>query len=145
MFRKIKRKLVKMFRELLVYHNTSLEFRAKILTLMVASDNDINPCEDKLLREIANEIYNNSSDRAELLVDTVYEYAIKIKTNNGLDFEHLIMLVERETRTVKRFEQKIDIELLSRFSKCIDDKDDKIFNKRIIEFLENLKKEYGDT
>ncbi len=144
MFRKIKRKLVKMFREFLVYHNKSLEFRAKILTLMVASDNDINPCEDKLLREIANEIYDNS-DRAELLVDTVYEYAVKIKTNNGLDFEHLIMLVERETRTVKRFEQKIDIELLSRFSKCIDHEDDKIFNRRIIEFLENLKKEYGDT
>jgi len=144
MFRKIKRKLVKMFREFLVYHNKSLEFRAKILTLMVASDNDINPCEDKLLRAIANEIYDNS-DRAELLVDTVYEYAVKIKTNNGLDFGHLIMLVERETRTVKRFEQKIDIELLSRFSKCIDHEDDKIFNRRIIEFLENLKKEYGDT
>jgi len=141
----IKRKLIKMFREFLVYHNKSLEFRAKLLTLMVASDNDINPCEDKLLRIIANEIYSNNSDRANLLIDTVYEYAIKIKTNNGLNFEHLIMLVEKETKTVKRFEKKIDIELLNRFSECIDDEDDKIFNKRIIEFLENLKKEYRDT
>jgi len=144
MFRKIKRKLIKMFRELLVHHNASLEFRAKLLTLMVESDNDINPCEDKLLREIANGIYDNS-DRADLLIDTVYEYAIKIKTNNGLNFEHLIMLVERETRLVRRFEKKIDIKMLSRFSKCIDNEDDKIFNKRIIEFLENLKKEYRDT
>jgi len=143
--RNIKRKLIKMFREFLVYHNKSLEFRAKLLTLMVASDNDINPCEDKLLRIIANEIYSNNSDRANLLIDTVYEYATKIKTNNGLNFEHLIMLVEKETKTVKRFEKKIDIELLSRFSECIDDEDDKIFNKRIIEFLENLKKEYRDT
>jgi len=134
-----------MFREFLVYHNKSLEFRAKLLTLMVASDNDINPCEDKLLRIIANEIYSNNSDRANLLIDTVYEYAIKIKTNNGLNFEHLIMLVEKETKTVKRFEKKIDIELLNRFSECIDDEDDQIFNKRIIEFLENLKKEYRDT
>ena len=143
--RNIKRKLIKMFREFLVYHNKSLEFRAKLLTLMVASDNDINPCEDKLLRIIANEIYSNNSDRANLLIDTVYEYAIKIKTNNGLNFEHLIMLVEKETKTVKRFEKKIDIELLNRFSECIDDEDDQIFNKRIIEFLENLKKEYRDT
>ncbi|MBL0721803.1 MAG: hypothetical protein JJV88_04405, partial [Sulfurovum sp.] len=83
--------------------------------------------------------------RAELLVDTVYEYATKIKTNNGLNFEHLIMLVEKETRTVKRFEKKINIELLSRFLQCIDNEDDKIFNTRILEFLENLKKEYGNT
>ena len=144
MFKNIKRNIVKMFRELLVYHNNSLEFRAKLLTLMVASDNEITPCEDRLLREIANEIYSDNSDRAELLIDTVYEYAIKIKTDNGLNFEHLIMLVERETSSVKRFEKKINIEALSRFQECIEDEDDKIFNKRILEFLGSLKREYGD-
>jgi hypothetical protein len=144
MLKKIKKSIMKMFREFLVYHNNSLEFRAKLLTLMVASDNEITPCEDKLLKKIAHEIYDQNSERAELLIDTVYEYAIKIKTDNGLNFEHLIELVERETRSVSKFSKKINTDVLSRFLDCIDDEDDKIFNQRILEFLDTLKLEYGD-
>jgi hypothetical protein len=144
MLKNFKKSIIKMFREFLVYHNNSLEFRAKLLTLMVASDNEITPCEDKLLNEIAHEIYSENSERAELLIDTVYEYAIKIKTDNGLNFEHLIELVERETRSVKKFSKKINTDVLIRFLDCIDDEDDKIFNQRILEFLDTLKLEYGD-
>ena len=143
MLKKIRRKLNKMFREFLVYHNSSLEFRAKLITLMIASDNEINECEEKTLREVADKIYKDNEERAELLIDTVKEYYEKIKTDNGLNFNHLIILVRREIRENKRFSEKVDIEILKSFSICLKDDDDRIFNQHIIEFLEELKQEYG--
>lgn len=133
-----------MFREYLVYHHSSLEYRAKILTLMISSDSDINECEKQILKEIAHEIYSKDIERAELLVDTVYEYHTKIVNNNGLNFEHLIQLVQKETKEVKRFAQKINIPRLKRLEACIDEEDEEnvLFQRRILEFLENLKVEY---
>ena len=130
-----------MFREFLIYHNSSLEFRAKIITLMIASDITISECEEEVLRETAGKIYHNDTERAELLIDTVKEYFEKIKTKNGLDFEHLIVLVQREVKEVKRFREKIDIEMLRPFIACHEDEDEKIFAERIIEFLEELKRD----
>ena len=143
MLKKIRRKLNKMFREFLVYHSSSLEFRAMLITLMIASDNKINECEEKTLREAADKTYKDDEERAELLVDTVKEYYEKIKTNNGLNFNHLIILVQREIRENKRFSEKIDIKILKSFSVCLGNEDDRIFNQHIIEFLEELKQEYG--
>ena len=143
MLKKLRRRIFKMFREFLVYHSSSLEFRAKILTLIVASDHKISECDDKLLAKVAHKIYENNRYRAELLIDTVNEYFVKIKTNNGLDFEHLIMQVEKDARMTKRYVKKIDIDILNEFADCLESEDDKIFHKRIIEFLEGLKREYG--
>ncbi len=141
----IRRSLMKMFRELVVYHNRSLEFRAKVITLMIASNHEICECEEKALFRVAHEIYVDDENRAALLIDTVKEYYNKIVTNNGLDFEHLVLSVARDCREVKRFAEKIDIDELSRFTECIDeeDEDEKIFQKRILEFLEELKEEHG--
>jgi len=133
-----------MFRELLVYHNSSLEFRAKLLTLMISANGEVCECEKQKLKEIAHSIYDDDQDRAELLIDTVYEYHNKIITNNGLDFEHLIAQVSREVKEVKRFCQKIDIGLLMQLHECIDkeeESDEALFQMRIIEFLQNLKEE----
>ena len=143
MLKKLRRNFNKMFREFLVYHNSSLEFRAKLITLMIASDIQINECEERLIRESAHRIYRNDDERAEVLIDTVYEYFEKIKTKNGLDFEHLIVLVQRELKEVKRFRDKIDIDLLRPFIDCHEDEEEKIFGERIIEFLEELKEEHG--
>lgn len=143
MFQGFKRNIVKMFRELLVYHHSSLEYRAKILTLIVSANGDICECEKQKLKEIAHTIYADDHDRAELLLDAVYEYHTKILTNNGLDFEHLIMQVERETKEVKRFAQKIDMGLLGQLHECVEDEEDRLFQERILEFLQNLKDEYA--
>jgi len=147
MFKKLKRNIKKMFREFLVYHNSSLEYRAKILTLMVSANGEICECEKQILKEIVHEIYQDDLERAELLIDTIHEYHTKIITNNGLDFEHLIQLVLKETKEVKRFAQKIDMNLLRRFETCVDEEseEDVLFQKRILEFLENLKIEYGQA
>lgn len=142
MFQGIKRTIVKMFRELLVYHHSSLEYRAKILTLIVSANGEICECEKQKLKEIAHRIYADDDDRAELLLDAVYEYHTKIMTNNGLDFEHLVLLVERETREVKRFAQKIDMGLIAELHECVEDEEDRLFQERILEFLQTLKDEY---
>ena len=143
LLKSLKRNIMKMFRELLVYHHSSLEYRAKILTLMISANGEICECEKQKLKEIAHSIYGNDQERAELLIDTVNEYHTKIITHNGLDFEHLIQLVERETKEIRRFTQKIDMELLMQLHECMDSTDDILFQKRILEFLQGLKDEYG--
>lgn len=134
---------MKMFRELLVYHHSSLEYRAKILTLMISANGEICECEKQKLKEIAHQIYSDDHERAELLIDTVNEYHTKIVTNNGLDFEHLIQLVETETKEVPRFTSKIDMGLIMQLHECMDSEEDTLFQQRIIEFLQGLKDEYG--
>ena len=143
LFKSIKRNIMKMFRELLVYHHSSLEYRAKILTLMISANGDICECEKQKLKEIAHSIYGDDQERAELLIDTVNEYHTKIVTDNGLDFEHLIQQVTKETKEVPRFTEKIDMGLLIQLHECMDSPDDILFQKRILEFLQNLKDEYG--
>lgn len=143
MFQGVKRNIMKMFRELLVYHHSSLEYRAKILTLLVSANGEICECEKQKLKEIAYGIYKDDHNRAELLLDAVYEYHTKIMTNNGLDFEHLVLLVERETKEMKRFAQKIDMDLLAKLHECVEDEEDRLFQERILDFLQNLKDEYA--
>ena len=147
MFKSLKRNFMKMFREFLVYHHSSLEFRAKIITLMISSNGEISDCEKQKLKEIAYNIYADDEERAELLIGTVNEYHNKIITNNGLDFDHLIQLVAREVRQVKRFHKKIDMDMLLQLHYCIceDDEEDQLFQKRILEFLQGLKDEYGES
>lgn len=132
----------KMFREFLVHHHSSVEYRAKILTLMVSANGEINECEKQKLKEIAHSIYEDNQERAELLIDTINEYHTKIETDNGLDFEHLIQLVERETKEVPRFVDKIDMSLLRELQECVEDDEDALFQERILEFLGTLKTEY---
>ncbi len=127
-----------MFREFLVYHHSSLEYRAKLLTLMITSNGEINECEEEKLKEIAHIIYRNDTDRADVLVDTVNEYHNKIITNNGLNFEDLVKIIERDTKKIPRFVKKIDIDLLKKLNECIDDDEDRLFQEHILEFLETL-------
>lgn len=143
-FKSIKRAVRKMFREFLVYHHSSLEYRAKILTLIVSANGEITDCEKDKLQEIAYRIYNDDENRAETLIDTVNEYHKKIITNNGLDFEHLIQLVIRDTKEVKRFTKKIDIDMLKEFNICVEAEDDRIFKERILTFLQDLKDQYKE-
>ena len=145
MFKLLKRSILKMFREFLVYHHSSLEFRAKLLTLMVSSNGEMCECEKHKLKEIADTIYHDDPDRAALLVDMVKEFHNKIITDNGLNFEHLIQQVAQEVKEVKRFCGKIDIDLLMQLHECIDDEEEKLFQMRIIEFLQGLKSECEES
>ena len=143
MVKKFRRKFKKFFREFLLYHNSSLEYRAKVFTLVVAANEKISKCEDALLMELACEIYMNDEERCEILVETVKEYFEKIITNNGLDFEHLVFQVEKETRDIKRFSEKINVDALMRFQECEMNEEEKLYQLRVIEFLADLKERYS--
>lgn len=146
MLKSLKRTVRKIFREFLVYNHSSLEYRAKLLTLIVSANGEMCECQKQKLKEIAHSIYATDQDRAELLIDTVNEYHTKIVNDNGLNFEHLIQQVEKETKSVKRFPQKIDIDLLKTLHECVDEdiEEDHLFQERILEFLQSLKDEYGE-
>jgi uncharacterized tellurite resistance protein B-like protein len=131
-----------MFREFLVYNHSSLEYRAKIITLLVSANGDISECEMQKLKEIAADVYGADTDRAELLLDTIKEYHEKILTRNGLDFEHLIESVVRETKTARRFASKINVSHLKALHLCTEDEEEVMYQERILEFLENLKEEH---
>ena len=143
MIKRVRRKIKKVFRELLLYHNSSLEYRAKVFTLVIASTGEMSICEEELLEEISRDIYKQDEERSEILVEAVKEYLNKIVTNNGLDFDHLVFQVERESKAVSRFSKKIDIEVLNRFKSCVKNEDDKIYQQRVIDYLERLKEQYG--
>jgi hypothetical protein len=142
MVKTIKKRLKNMFRWCLVNSN-SLEFRAKTITLMIATDRDFNNCKQEILEKISNLIYSDNKIKAELLRDTVHEYYYKIMINNNLDYEHLLIVVEKEIKETKEFAKKINLDLLETFITCIEDKDDKVYQKRVFDFLKRLKAEYS--
>jgi len=145
MIKRLRRKIKKVFRELLLYHNSSLEYRAKLFTLVIASTGEMSRCEERLLEELSCTVYNEDEERSEILVEAVKEYLDKIITNNGLDFDHLVFQVEKETKAVKRFSQKINIDELKRFQACVKNEDDKIYQQRVIAYLGRLKEQYGSV
>ncbi len=144
MLTKLKFKLLNMFREFLVHHSTSLEFRAELILLMIMSDGKIEQCEKNIIKEISEEIYGKDKDRARLLSETIHEFYEKVITKNGLEYTDLINKISTDIKRTPRFIHKIDIEQLSRFKSCINDEEDRIFHDRIIDFLSELKEEHGE-
>ena len=132
-----------MFREFLVYHNSSLEFRAGLITLMILSDGKISKCEIDVIEGITTEIYPENPNRAKILDEAIHEYHQKISTNNDLGYNELINKIAKDIRNSPRFTEKINIEHLNRFRACLELDDEKIFHDRVIDFLVQLKEEYS--
>ncbi len=143
MLTKLKFKLLNMFREFLVYHSSSLEFRAELILLMIMSDGKIESCEEEIIKKISEEIYDNDKDRARLLSETIHEFHEKIITKNGLEYTDLITKISNDIKRNPRFVSKINIDHLRRFRSCLTEEEDQIFHDRIITFLIGLKEEYG--
>jgi len=139
-----KHKLINMFREILLYHSDSLAFRAKLLTLLVVGNGDtINECEEEKLQEVAQKMYPDDHDRAQVLLEAVHEFYDKLTEQNNLVYDSLIHSIHDDVKKKPRFARKIDPELFGIFKVCIEDEDERIFHDRIITFLQNLKEEYG--
>ncbi|SHO80812.1 hypothetical protein MNB_SV-15-461 [hydrothermal vent metagenome] len=144
MIQELKKQIIKMFREFLIYHNKSLEFRARIITLVIQVDNQNQDCKDRVLKAVAKATYPNDTRRANFLIDNVEENIDKILINNGLDYQHLIMRIEKQIKHNPKLIDKIDIPVLKLFKQCIEDEENLIYHDRVIRFLENIKEEYSD-
>jgi len=138
---RIKHHFFNAFRELFVHHHGSLEFRAKLFTLMIASNEAIKVENYILVKNIALEIYKDDEDRANLLLLSTKELVNKIKEKKGIHLDGLIFDIQKELKIVPRYAKKIDTEALEKFLDLADSEDTQIYQRNILEFLENLKKE----
>jgi len=125
------------FRELFVYHHTSLEFRAKLFASMIASNKIDNSCEYKVLKKIAKEIYKDDEYRVDVLVHTTKEYVNKIIQNESLDIDCLLIDIDRQIKKHKRFAEKINMNHLRSFYACNGDEETVLLQTRILEFYES--------
>jgi len=136
--RKAKGWFLSFFREVFVYHNSSLEFRAKLLAAVIGANKVIDDCEKELLQTIAEETYPEDIARVDVLIHTTKEFVNKIIDNNGLNVNELIVSINQDLKDVVRFHEKIEIKQLKRFLVCSEeDEETYITQVRIIEFLEN--------
>jgi len=140
----IKTFFLSFFRELFVYHHTSLEFRAKLFASMIATNKIDDDCEYKTLKQIAKEIYDDEY-RVDVLVHTTKEYVDKIIKNNSLDIDHLLLDIDKQLKKNRRFINKINMDHLRSFYACSGDEDVVLLQTRILEFYEseiNSKKKF---
>ncbi len=127
------------FREVLLYHNSSLEFRAKVFTVVIAANTSHGACEEQRLKELAYSVYHDDSDRAEILIDTVKEYLHTIEDNTSERFNRFIAEIEHEVRVTPRFKKKIDLRALHTFRKCSQNFEDRLYQQRVFEFLKGVR------
>lgn len=139
-FKRTKSFFLSFFRELFLYHHTSLEYRAKLFAAMIASNPTDNGCAYEVLKKVAQEIYKDDEDRIEVLVHTTKEYVDKIVKNNSLDIDHLLLDIDKEGKINKRFIEKINLQHLRSFYCEGDDESTNILQTRILEFFENQTK-----
>jgi len=138
-----KHKFISAFRELFVHHHGSLEFRAKVFALVIASLEDEkqnNKGAYNAVKDFAMRIYQDEN-RANLLVLTTKELVQKVYNDNGLDIDILIANIQKELKIVPRYAKKIDVEALRPILLFTKDPDTLSYQENILEFLQNLKDE----
>ena len=137
----LKHYLYRAFRELLLYHHNSLEFRAKLYAALIAANENFGECELALVQKDGMAIYNDE-DRANTLRLTVEEYLDKIVEDNGLAIDELIDHLMIDLKDYPRYADKITIQKYLKISECCDDEESRIYQERIISLYQRLKDEY---
>lgn len=142
LFNSIKNGMNSFFREIFVWHASSLEFRAKLFGIVVGASGKCSECDKKLLKEICVTIYPDDKDRVNLLLNTSQEYIEKV-LDEDIDINKAVLSVGYDLRINPRFRDKIIIEDLRRFLECSENikEDNKCLQLRVIEYLENIKQD----
>lgn len=105
----LKSYLLSVFRGAFVYHHRSLEFRAKIYAAMLAAKDEVEAKDYENIKNIAKEIYKDDY-RAEVLAHTSKEYVDKIKKHNTATLDGLLLDIDKQLKSHKRFVKKINLE-----------------------------------
>ena len=142
---KLKHHFFNAFREIFVHHHGSLEFRAKIFTLLIATNEKAEEESYEIVKNTGLVIYDNDDERANLLMMTTKELVKKVKDDNGLDLDTLISNIQKELKIVPRYARKIDIESLKPIMALSYDVDTTSYQENILEFLQSLKDETLST
>ncbi|WP_200762345.1 hypothetical protein [Nitrosophilus alvini] len=143
-FREFRENFLNFFRELFLYHYSSLKFRAKVFAIVISANKEWGECEMNILQKAAVKIYDNQEERVEALISAVKDYINELEEYEYLGERYWIADIKKDIAKHKRFIKKIDIQTLKEFGKCVKDKETRMYQQRVIEFLENLKKEFGE-
>jgi len=138
---KFKHHFFSAFREFFIYNHGSLDFRAKIFALVIASNNEINDESYEIVKKTGMDIYKNDEDRADFLMLSTKELVKKVQDNNGLNIDTLISHIQKELKIIPRYAKKIDIESLKPIIALSRDRDSISYQENILEFLQTLKEE----
>jgi hypothetical protein len=142
---RIKHHFYNAFREIFVHHHGSLSFRAKIYALLIAANEKATVDNFIIVKKHALSIYNNDSDRANLLLLSTKELVQKVKDNNGLGIDSLVQSIIHDLKAAPRYAKKIDIEPLQELLTLTYDEDTLAYQNNILEFLQTLKDETLNT
>ncbi len=138
---KIKYYLFNAFREVFMYHHSSLEFRAKLFASVISANPNAGDCEFILVKENAKQIYNDASRSATLEL-TVREMVTKVVENNGLNNDDLIEDIMRDIKDMPRYAKKIDTAMLYPYLECHHNEEISTYQTRIIELFERQRDAY---
>jgi len=122
-----------------VYHHESLEFRAKVFALVIASNEQYGDCEEIILHHACNSVYNEDEVRAKILAKTTNEYLLNYKQSGNNDIEKMLLSVDESIKENHKLTSKIDINMLKEFLECCENNHDRKLQSKVIEFLEDTK------
>lgn len=142
---RIKHYFFRAFREFFVYNHSSLEFRAKLFALIISANDDATVESYIKVKEIGRNIYKDDEARVDLLMISTKELVNKVKENNGLDIDTLILHIQKELKYAPRYAKKIDIDSLRTIISLSFDEDTIAYQNTILEFLQRLKDEILNT
>jgi len=137
----LKHYLFRAFREVLLYHHSSLEFRAKLYAALIAANEKYGECELAIVQEAGTAIYSDDN-RANTLRLTVEEYLEKVFEDNGLAIDELIEDLINDLKDIPRYADKIRIEDYRKIMDCCDDEESRLYQQRIIDLYQRLKDDY---
>jgi len=139
LFFRVKHHFFSAFRELFVHHHGSLNFRAKIFALVISADENAKVENYIIIKKIALNLYHNDEERANLLTLATKELVQKVRNDNGLYLETLILHIQTELKIVPRYAKKIDTQRLKPLLELPMDADTILYQEKILLFLETLK------
>ncbi len=139
--KKFKYRFINAFREIFLYHYSSLEFRAKLFAAVITANKNAGECEYEAVRQAGMFIYNDEV-RTDSLVFATKEYVDKVFIENGLDNDMLISDILKDLKDIPRYAKKIDETYLTSLIGCHHDMDTAIYQTRIIELFESLREDY---
>lgn len=141
----IKNFLLNAFRELILHHHGSLEFRAKLFALIIAVDDQAKEEVYDYVQKVALSLYEYDEDRANVLVMSTKEYVKKVHEDYGKDIDALLSNILSELKLVPRYAKKIDIQALEQILKFTKNEDTLLYQKNILEYLDKLKEDILHT
>lgn len=126
--------LLSIFREILIPHHRSLEFRAKVLAAILCAKKNVLESDYNVVQEIAINIYGKDTRRIGVLTQTIKEYVDNVKIRKFQSLDGLLKEIDDELHSVKRYAKKVDFENLRRL--MIDsDENDVLVQQRVYEYM----------